>query len=477
MNRRTLISGLGSAAIWKALGSNGASYTWAQDRRSLATDRAPGQVLRPYQIQLPTQIAPLPFRSAKSQPSFKLRGIKGYAWSPEQYLAEIPVMAKYGLNFLMNCYSSFWDLGPHGAWVTDRPMNFWYRPLADGKRLAFEEVIHSCQKHGITFCLSINPNLKSDRPFDYANPKDLDALWQHYAWAQKLGVTWFNISLDDIDRNISAEGHAALVNTMLDRLRKVDPRAQLTFCPTWYAGTGEAEIETSHMLGRRKRTSPNADTETPGMKYVKTLAEQLHQDVYIFWTGPVVESPTITVAQATRYKTLIKHRVILWDNYPVNDQLPTLDLGPSRGRDPELHAVLDGYMSNSMGYENEANRIPLLTIADYLSNPREYDPERSIGQSIMHLANTRAKREALRSFIELYPGRLWDGTSRAQWNSLRALFEQYLAQNKRQDAQALATRAKDTLAQLKPMFQDEWTSGTRILEMDVNAMHERLAKL
>lgn len=479
MDRRKLISGIGSIAAWNAL--TGKTTLFAQTRTQAAgtaATPAEGTTLRPFTVQLPSAVAPLPFvtKGQDTQARFKMRGIKGYAWSPEQYLAQIPLMAKYGMNFLMNCYSSFWDLGPHGAWVHDRPMNFWYRPLPDEKRRKFEDVIRACQKNGITFCLSTNPNLMSDRPFDYAEPKDLEALWQHYAWAQKLGVKWFNISLDDIARNISADGHASLVNTMLQRLRSRDPEAQLTFCPTWYAGTGEAEVETSHILGKRTRVPRPGQPETPGMKYTRRFAELLHPDVYLFWTGPVVESPTISVAQAARYKALVKHRLILWDNYPVNDQMPALDLGPLRGRDPELYTVIDGYMSNSMGYENEANRVPMLTIADYISNPKGYDPDRSIGQSIMHLGKSKAEREALRNMVELYPGRLWDGTSRAQWNSLRALFDQYLAQGKRKDAEVLLRKAQTTLAQVQPLFPDAWSSGSRILEMDVKQMQEQLAK-
>lgn len=477
MNRRELISGFGSVALWNALARE--TPLWAQSATPAPSAVQPeGPLLRPYHVALPSSVQPLPFgmKRGEVQPCFKIRGIKGYAWSPEQYLSEIPVMARYGLNFLMNCYSSFWELGPHGAWVKDRPMNFWYRPLPDEKRLKFESVVRSCQQHGITYCLSVNPNLKSDRPFDYANAKDLDALWQHYEWGQKLGVKWFNISLDDIDRNISAEGHAALVNAMLQRLRAKDAEAQLTFCPTWYAGTGEAEVETSHILGKRTRVPRPGQTETPGMKYTKKLAELLHPDVYLFWTGPVVESPTISVAQAAAYKALVKHRIVLWDNYPVNDQMPTLDLGPLRGRDADLYTVLDGYMSNSMGYENEANRIPLLTIADYTGNPKKYDPDRSIGQSIVHLCDTSAKREAVRNLVELYPGRLWDGTSRAQWNSLRALFDQHLAQGQEKQAKDLLAKAQATLAQMKQLFPDEWASGSRILQLDVTQMQDQLAK-
>lgn len=167
----------------------------------------------PLHVTLPSEPRAFPEGSGRS--AFALRGMKGWAWSPEQYLAEIPVMARYRMNFLMNCYSSLWELGERGRWVTDRKMNFWYRPLPPARKRAFEQVVASAKSHGIQFCFSLNPNLMSDRPFDYSSPADLESLWQHYAWMQSLGVKWFNVSLDDIGERIDAAGQARLLNSTL----------------------------------------------------------------------------------------------------------------------------------------------------------------------------------------------------------------------------------------------------------------------
>jgi len=94
------------------------------------------------------------------------------------------------MNFLMNCYLSLWESAPgvHPyKWI-----NKWWQPLPAAKKRAYEEVVRSCQKHGIQFCFCMNPNLGSKR-FAGASPKDLDDLWQHYAWMQSLGVKWFSV--------------------------------------------------------------------------------------------------------------------------------------------------------------------------------------------------------------------------------------------------------------------------------------------
>ena len=144
------------------------------------------------------------------------------------------------------------------------------------------------------------------------------------------------------------------------------------------------------------------------------------------------------------------------------------------GRSPDLSTVLDGYFLNSMSYQTEANRIPLLTLADYLWNPRQYDPARSIGQAVMHLGDTPAKREALRELVELYPGRLWDKSKSTAWNSLRVRFDRLLQHGQKSQARKLTEKAQATLQRMKATSPDAWASGEKILEDDVAAMSRQL---
>jgi len=102
---------------------------------------------------------PLP---AGAQPGFKIRGTKGWAWTPEQYLAEIPFIAKCKMNFLMNCYISMFDIEHHEKWC-DGDANRWWEELPAAKKKAYEKVVRSAQEHGLQFCFSMNPNLFSKR--------------------------------------------------------------------------------------------------------------------------------------------------------------------------------------------------------------------------------------------------------------------------------------------------------------------------
>ena len=72
-------------------------------------------------------------------------------------------------------------------------------------------------------------------------------------------------------------------------------------------------------------------------------------DVAIVWTGTKVVSPTITAPQAEEWGALLRRRPLIWDNFPVNDGIPwRVNLGPLRGRDPNLPAAASGLFSNPM---------------------------------------------------------------------------------------------------------------------------------
>jgi len=126
----------------------------------------------------------------------------------------------------------------------------------------------------------------------------------------------------------------------------------------------------------------------------------MHPDAYILWTGDGVVTPTITRQAAEGYRSIVKRRLVLWDNYPVNDNSPTLHLGPVTGRDADLCEVIDGYMSNPMCTQNQANRIPLLTCADISARcprgtPGGSAPRRGFGDKRRSLAPPPRPRRAL----------------------------------------------------------------------------------
>jgi beta-N-acetylglucosaminidase len=409
-------------------------------------------------VRLPAEARPFPepLAAGRSGPGFKFRGTKGWNWTPEQYLAEIPYLKKFKMNFLMNCYSSMFTSKPGEPW-----RNEWWKPMTDARKQAYARVIRACREQGVTFCFAFHPQIASPRPLDPASAKDLDQLYQHYAWAQSQGVHWFSVSLDDVSwgsGGAAAGGaaHAHVANVIIDRLRATDPDAQMIFCPVPYWGDG---------------------TDPKHRAYLEAVARDLVPDVYVFWTGDGVVTPRITRRAAESYRGIVKHRLFLWDNYPVNDANSTLHLGPVRGRDPDLNAVVDGYMSNPMASQNEINRIPLATCADYAYNPWAYDPARSIGQAILHLADTNPQRELLKDLVETYPGFLVTGGGTGT-NPVRGEFGSLLAAPEaRSDAERLRMRLEDVVARLGREFPGQFPAARKTVALDVQWMKDQAGRV
>ncbi len=409
-----------------------------------------------FQVKLPAEKRefpePLP---AGAQPGFKIRGTKGWAWTPEQYLAEIPFIAKVKMNFLMNCYISMFDIEHHEKWY-DGDANRWWEDLAPTKKAAYEKVVRSAQEYGLQFCFSINPNFTSKRLVNDESPDGVDLLFKHFAWMQGLGVKWFNLALDDATGGINAATQAKVCNEIYRRLQAKDPGAKMIFCPTYYWGDG---------------------TLTNQQPYLEVLARELDKDVYVFWTGEAVVGK-VTRKAAEKFRSIVKHRVILWDNYPVNDGHPTLNLGPVTDRDPDLCEVLDGYVGNPLREQNEINRIPLATTADYACNPRGYDPLRSIGQAILLQADQPSQREVLRDLVEAYPGFLLIPTSgnKTGFNPVLAQMDRILAgPQPRQAALGWIEHLQKLSERLNREFPDRYGPEKQSLDRDIAAAEKKLA--
>jgi hypothetical protein len=349
----------------------------------------------PYRVTVPENPLPFPtpLPAGQAEPRFKIRGTKGWAWSFDQYLAEIPTLRQGRMNFLMSCYTSVFS-------DREKLVNRWREPFSEETKRGLAAVAQACRDNGITFCFSFHPALFTDSPLRLDSAEDFEILWARFAWVQGLGVRWFSLSYDDIDvkDKTPAElgaGHAGLADKLARRLRVKDPGAQLIFCPTYYWGRGDT-----------------GDAKA----YLEALGRSLDPAVFLFWTGDAVVTPRITRAAAESFKKAVGHKLILWDNYPVNDRTGALHLGPLVGRDPDLDEVVDGYMANPLCPQNEINRIPLLTCADYAYNPRAYDPARSIGQAVALQDPSPAHRQTLADLVGIYPGNLLSGSSSTAYN-------------------------------------------------------------
>src|SRR5262249_51571030 len=117
--------------------------------------------------------------------------------------------------------------------------------------------------------------------------------------------------------------------------------------------------------------------------FLERLSETLHKSVACLGTGQQIVSKKITAAHIRHIRRSIDRRLIIWDNYPVNDlsMSAQMHLGPLQGRAPDLPEVVYGYLNNPL-LQEALSFIPLATCFDYAGRPDTYDPEKSWRRAI-----------------------------------------------------------------------------------------------
>lgn len=289
--------------------------------------------------------------------SFAVRGVvEGFYGEPWSHDARADVM-----SFLagrgMNAYA-------YAPKDDTRHRTEWRSPYDRADLARFGELAAHGSALGVRFGFAISPGLD----VDYESEPDRAALLRKLEPLRESGVSWFLLLLDDIPMQPGlAPRQAALATWLYSALGGAD----LTLCPTEYVGT---------------RPSP----------YLSELNAGMPAAVDVMWTGPTVCSPQLTADDARGWtKALGGRRVIVWDNYPVNDALMTgsLHLGAYQGRDPDLVDVVGGVLCNPMT-QAYASQVALGTAMDFLAGPDGYDAGDSWSSVIADVGGDR--REPLR---------------------------------------------------------------------------------
>lgn len=385
--------------------------------------------------------------------SFNIRGTKGYFWTPEQYISEIPTLKTFGMNFIATCYGTFYR-----DYKFEKGFNDWWVPFDLKQEEEWKDVIRTSVDYDVMFCFGMNPMLYSSQPLDTESEEDYRKLLARYRWFQDQGVKWFYLALDDLHLHdgmkVDGIGQSKFTNKLYDALLENDPDCKMIFCPTWYWGT----------------TMKEPDKKA----YLEELAVYLNKNILCFWTGNDVVSTTVTKKDAEEYKSVIGHELILWDNYPVNDFNNSLHLGPLSGRDPKLAEVLYGLMGNPMR-DNEMNRMPLFTMAEFAYNPFAYNPSHSIVQAIKHICKNTQQQKILKELIDFYPGAITYRSKSTRLNTVRVEFERLIKINK-EDAATHFTKLQKLLKDFNKKFPGKYEDTKNVIANDINWMKEQLNK-
>ncbi|MGA2967532.1 MAG: beta-N-acetylglucosaminidase domain-containing protein [Terriglobales bacterium] len=312
---------------------------------------------------LPTDLVPRP-QSVRLQengaevviadyPSFPIRGIvEGFYGPPWDHADRLDVLRFEG-HHGMNIYI----YGPK-----DDPYHrkLWREPYPREQRKRMGKLADTAKENFVDLSFAISPGLS----MIYSSEADFQTLAHKLESIGKLGISNFALFLDDVPQDLVhpedkarfktlAQAHIHLINRLNDHLKSLSPNNRLTVCPTTYTN------------------------EWGNRDYILELGAGVNPEIPLDWTGTEVIPRTITAAQAEEWGGYIRRKPLVWDNYPTNDSDAWwLNLDPLHGRDAGLFAATQGLFSNPM-YQAHVTLIPLQTVADYLWNPRAYDPQKS----------------------------------------------------------------------------------------------------
>jgi hypothetical protein len=207
----------------------------------------------------------------------------------------------------------------------------------------------------------------------------------YYEQRFNVGMRHFGVFFDDIEMHKAGEGkkfaeeHVKLTVAIYDALRHKDPNTKIIFCPIPYGGpSGEYRIN-GQLIDKGGNFVFSKKEEA--LDYLKIIKEKLPKDVYVFWTGSGVFSPTIDAELAKQFGSLIGRKPLIWDNdaarWAQNNE-------PITGRSKDLHEHTSGYIGLSGG---SFLYLPsLLSIAEYTWNPLAYDAKACMQRILHYLA-------------------------------------------------------------------------------------------
>jgi hyaluronoglucosaminidase len=320
--------------------------------------------------------------------SFKRRGIVEGFFGPLWSMAHRKAMFAFGAARGMNTYLYAPKDDPYHRerWTEPYPRNQWQALL---------QLIRHAQARRIDFVYGFHPG----KGLCFSDKTPVRTLLAKARRFYDAGVRTFAVLFDDIpsglnynrDRKYFRQSLARAEGSWLEEIQAKQPGqwkdVEWWICPSYY---------TPDPLLARLFGPFEPD-------FLEILGEYLPPNVACFWTGPSVVSKEISLFHVQRIAQRLRHRLLLWDNYPVNDlsMRDELHLEPLQSRDPELPRAVYGYLNNPL-LQEKLSFIPLATCFDYAADPAHYDPESSWRKIVCELfgAESLPHWRNLRRFCE-----------------------------------------------------------------------------
>jgi hypothetical protein len=258
----------------------------------------------------------------------------GTQWTPGERTLVMRLMDRLRANTFV--YGPKND--PYAGWVGGK----WRTPYptGNGAAQAIATAAHDADANLLRFVWAVSPGAQLDFA-SYAS--ELAALTSKLDAMRGLGVHHFALFLDDQKIQATVAQQAKLMNDLNAYVKKSDPNDHLLVVWWDYAGTADSSTD--------------------------ALGPLVDKGVEIMWTGPCVESCTITAADMNPIGASLKRKPSIWDNWPS----ATGCCGGSAaermtGRSADLPAAIAAYYANPVINECGPECNASLKIGDYLGH-------------------------------------------------------------------------------------------------------------
>lgn len=336
----------------------------------------------------------------RPSPPFTWRGVVAAHYGPPashtDRLALLRWMGAHDLNVFVFAYKN------------DLYQRYWWRdPYPASQRAEMLDEVRVARDHGVEWVpnLTVGIPLLADTPIDakpgsddvcFSCPGDLATILAKYDPFFEAGVRTFMLSFDDVVKVSSHPEDAAAYGAGDEAFGRMNRDLLNAVHDHYAARAGDEPFTLLTVLADYSATS-----DTPYLAGIRADGG-LHDGIEVAWTGPAVFSPTVQPGDARAYAALVgRERVLLWDNYPVNDLTgggvgvdprdrnqwiddTRLFLGPYQGRAPDLASGVVGVIANPMR-QLWASRVALATMAEYLGDPAGYEPEHAWSDALAGL--------------------------------------------------------------------------------------------
>lgn len=280
-----------------------------------------------------------------------IEGFYGKPWSHEDRLSLIPFFGRHKMNTYV--YAAKDD-----PYLRDK----WRDAYPKEELKKIQELVEVSREHHIDFVYTISPGLdicfSSEKEFQLLTHK-AETMWE-------IGVRHFALLLDDISLEMKCEAD----NEMFASYKSPAAAAHAYLLNRFYK-----EFILIHSPSNSLITVPTDYYQEETTDYRELFSELVHPDIQVYWTGMGIVPAKITKEDAAKINAIFKHPLLIWDNYPTTDYIrERIFLGPLEGRDAGLvdHGVI-GLTANPMEHA-ESSKLALFTVADYVWNPKSYEP-------------------------------------------------------------------------------------------------------